>query len=80
MESLYWYTDWGIKEWAHQNHLRWRMKYDPAFVYPDRFRQRIYELMHKYSCTKTEARELAEVEYRELGHIPKPQTDEIPYH
>jgi hypothetical protein len=52
----------------------------PAARSPHRYRQRIYELMHKYHCYEFEAAEIAEVEYRELGHIPKPQTDEIPHY
>lgn len=52
----------------------------PALRQPERYRQRVYELMCKYNCYHFEAEEIAEVEYRELGHIPKPSTDEIPHH
>lgn len=52
----------------------------PAFRFPDRFSQRVYELMHIYNCDHSDAESIAEVEYCELGHIPKPSTDEIPHH
>jgi hypothetical protein len=52
----------------------------PALLFPKRYSQRIYELMHIYNCDHSDAEGIAIVEYCELGHIPKPQTDEIPYH
>lgn len=52
----------------------------PAVLFPERYRQRVYELMHLYNCDHSDAEGIAEVEYCELGHIPKPSTDEIPHH
>jgi hypothetical protein len=52
----------------------------PAVLFPKRYEQRVYELMHIYNCDHSDAEGIAVVEYLELGHIPKPHTDEIPHY
>jgi hypothetical protein len=52
----------------------------PAVRFPDRFSQRVYELMHIYNCDHSDGESIAVVEYCELGYIPKPSTYEIPHH
>jgi hypothetical protein len=52
----------------------------PAVLFPKRYDQRIYELMHIYTCDHSDAEGIAIVEYCELGHIPAPTSHEIPHH
>jgi hypothetical protein len=44
----------------------------PAFRYPKEYSQRVYEVMDRYCCDHSDAEGIVEVEYAELGYIPKP--------
>jgi hypothetical protein len=51
----------------------------PCFLYPAQYEQRVAELMQAYNCDHSDAEGIVDVEYCELGHIPKPNTHEIPH-
>ena len=44
----------------------------PAVRFPKEYSQRVYEVMDRYCCDHSDAEGIVEVEYAELGHIPKP--------